>query len=206
MNQKPKRKIGAKKKFYEASLPLVSSKVHLYGYELEEFEGKTILLDMTKNLRGKNLILKAKLKNNDGKLEGELVSLQLITSYIRKVMRRGTDYVEDSFATECKDATIRIKPFLITRNSVSRAIRNNLRNATKKHIISHCTIRSAQEIFSEVISNKLQKEISLKLKQIYPLALCEIRMLEIESKSAPKLEKSNKKSKASPQDAQISSE
>jgi len=36
-----------------------------------------------------------------------------------------------------------------------------------------------KEVASEVMANKIQKELSLKLKKIYPLALCEIRVLEL---------------------------
>jgi len=174
-----KRKTGAKKKFFEVEVPLTASKVHLYGYAQEDFNGKVITLDLTRNLRGKNLELKAKIKLNNDQLNAELVNLQLMPSYIRKVMRRGIDYVEDSFVTECKDAKITIKPFMIARNRVSRKIRKALRDTAKKHLIAYCTIRNTEEIFSEIISNKLQRDLSLKLKKVYPLALCEIRILEI---------------------------
>ena len=33
--------------------------------------------------------------------------------------------------------------------------------------------------FNEIITNKIQKELSLKIKKIYPLALCEIRRFEV---------------------------
>ena len=36
-----------------------------------------------------------------------------------------------------------------------------------------------KEVFDEVLSNRLQKPLSLVLKKTYPLSLCEIRVLEI---------------------------
>ncbi len=42
-------------------------------------------------------------------------------------------------------------------------------------------------------TNKLQKELSLKLKKIYPLALCEIRHFSIESEKVKKEEKAEEK-------------
>lgn len=174
-----KRKTGAKKKFFDAEIPLISSKVQLYGYDAEELEGNVVTIDLTKNLRGKNMEFKAKIKNDNGKLHGELLSLKLMPFYLRKVMRRGTDYVEDSFETECKDAKLRIKPFMLTRNRVSRAVRKEIRNKARKHLETRMKSRSANELFSEIITNKLQKDLSLKIKKIYPLALCEIRVIEI---------------------------
>ena len=102
-----------------------------------------------------------------------------MTSYIRRAMRTSTDYAEDSFEVECRDCVARIKPLLITRRRVSRTVLKTLRENAKKFLIGHIKTREVQEVFSEIISNKLQKQLSLKLKKIYPLALCEIRMFEI---------------------------
>ena len=126
-----KKKKGAKKKFFEVEIPLTATKAKLYGYTAEEFNGKFIKLDLTKNLRGKNVELRAKVTADKDNLSSELVSMQILQTYIRKVMRRGTDYVEDSFETSSKDNLLRIKPFLLTRNRVSRAIRNAIRTLKK---------------------------------------------------------------------------
>lgn len=173
-----KRKVG-KKKFFEVNVPLTASKIHLYGHSKEEFDNNTVKIDMSKNLRGKGLELKAKISFVEDKLESELVSLRLSSPYIKRVMRRGTDYVEDSFEIECKDAKIRVKPFMITRNRVSRAVRRAIREVARKHLQSKIKLRKSEELFSEIITNKIQKELSLKVKKVYPLAMCEIRVLEV---------------------------
>lgn len=192
---KSKRKKGVRKKFFEAAIPLTTTKVHLYGYSPEELEGKTVKLDLTKNLRGKNLELKAKLKLKSGKLTGELSSLELMPFYLKKVMRRGTDYVEDSFETSCKDSKIIIKPLMITRKRVSRIIRKAIRNTAKKHLEGKIKLKDTKEIFSDVMTNKMQKELSLKVKKTYPLALCEIRILKVIGKpdKAEKTKESDEK-------------
>lgn len=158
---------------------MTTTKVHVLGFTPEELENKTIILDLTRNLRGKSLELKARIKNVQGNLEGVPISMEVMPAYIRRAIRKGSDYVEDSFEAMCKDAKLRIKPFMITRKRVSRSVRRELRDATKKHLEAHLKIRSAEEIFSEITSNKMQKELSLKLKKIYPLAFCEIRMISI---------------------------
>ena len=129
-------------------------------------------------MKGRNLEANLLITRKDGKLTADFISLNLLMSYIRRMMRKGTDYVEDSFETKCKDTALVIKPFLITRNKVSRAVRNNLRQTAREFLIAYTTIKTKQEIFSDVTANKIQKELSLKLKKIYPLALCEIRMLK----------------------------
>ena len=190
-----KKKKGMKKKFFGATIPLTSTKVQIYGYSVEDLEGGTVKIDMTKILRGKNLELKAKLKEKDGKLFGELISLQILPVYIRRVMRRGVDYVEDSFEVECKDAKLKIKPFMITRKRVSRAIKKQIRNTARKYLENKIKIRTTEEIFSEITTNKLQKELSLKIKKIYPLGLCEIKTIKIMGKVSPKKEDAEKETK-----------
>jgi len=150
-----------------------------HGETEEELDGSVVKLDLTKVLRGKTMEIKAKIVWENEKLKSELISLQLMPTYIKRVMRRGTDYVEDSFEANCKDAKLRIKPFMITRKRVSRAVLKAIRNAARKHLTTKLKARDTEEIFAEIMANKLQKELSLKVKKIYPLALCEIRMLRV---------------------------
>jgi len=196
--QKPKRKKGQRKKFFEVEIPLTAAKVHLYSYSPEEIEGSVVKIDLTKSLRGKNLELRARVKKNGEKLEGELLSLKLIPSYIKRVVRRGTDYVEDSFKIECKDALLVVKPLMITRKHVSRAVRKEIRNRARKYLESKIKTRTLKEIFSEIMTNKLQRELSLKIKKVYPLGLCEIRIIEVlgpvEKKETKKEDKKEVKS------------
>lgn len=174
-----KVKKGIKRSFFEVVAPLTSTKIFLYAATKEELAGKVVKLDLTRSLRGKSLELRFRVKNQNGILEGDPIALELMGSFIRRMIRKGIDYVEDSFILETKDAKVIVKPFLITRNKVSRAVRNSLRENTRKNLEAHFKTRSTKELFSEIISNKIQKELSLKLKKIYPLALCEIRWFEI---------------------------
>lgn len=186
--QQPAARKGIKKGFFEVKAPLTSAPIHLYGATAEEFNGRFVKLDLTRSLKGKSFELKLRVNHENGELKGEPVTLELAGSYIRKSIRKGTDYVEDSFAAECRDFNVRIKPFMLTRKKVSRAVRNALRTNARNFIESYIKARTAGEIFSELTANKLQRELSFKLKKIYPLALCEIRYFGIESEKAKKTE------------------
>ena len=102
----------------------------------------------------------------------------LMPYFIRRVLRKGTNYVEDSFPVDCKDSKLRIKPFLITRKKVSRAVRNALRQKTKEELTLYVKNKSAEKIFEDIVHNKMQRPLSLTLKKIYPLSMCDIRVLE----------------------------
>ena len=58
--------------------------------------------------------------------------LYLLGYYLRRMIRKSIDYVEDSFSVEAKNAVLRVKTFLITRKKVSRAARKTLRNKAKE--------------------------------------------------------------------------
>lgn len=176
--QQPKHR-EAKKTFFEVKAPMTSTKISLYAASSQELHGRVIILDLTRAMRGKNLVLYLRVVPDGDTLGSEPVKLELVGSYIRRMVRKGTDYVEDSFIVQCKDAMVAIKPFMITRNKVSRGIRRELRNRAREHLTAHATTRTVKELFTELISNKIQKELSLKLKKTYPLALCEIRYFGI---------------------------
>lgn len=169
-----------KQKFFNVEMPILNKETQLYAFDVQELEGRTITYDLTRLLRGKSLIMKLKVKIKDGKPTSEPKETVLLPSFIRRMMRKGINYVEDSFLAECKDAIARVKPFLITRKKVSRAVRKALKNKAKKTLIDYLKTKDAESLFDEIIKNKLQKNLSLKLKKIYPLSLCEIRVFRIE--------------------------
>jgi len=189
-----------KKKWFDVEIPLLRMKVKLIAFTIEELDGRTIKLDLTRVLRGKSLEAIVKIKVKDGKAEGTVSELNLLGFFIRRMMRNNISYVEDSFSLDSLDAVMRLKPFLITRKRVTRAVRKGLRDAAKAYLEEYAKDATSEEIFQDISSNKIQRALSGKLKKVYPLALCEIRMSKIESmKEGVVIEKIRVK-KARPED------
>ena len=176
-----KNKKLQKKEFFDVESSLTASKISLYSTSADELVGKVVKLDLTRSLRGRGFELRLRVEKEGEKLVGKEMALELAGSYIRRMMRKGSDYVEDSFKTASADGNIIIKPFLITRHKVSRAVRNSLRVTTKEFLVMHAKNRKSKDLFVEIMTNKIQKELSIKLKKIYPLALCEIRFISNEN-------------------------
>jgi len=192
-----KAKKLVKRAFFEVRAPLISTKIQLFGASKEELVGRVVSLDLTRILRGKSLILSLKVIKQEDNLEGDPTRIELAGSYIRRMIRKGSDYIEESFIVDCKDAKATIKPYMITRNKISRAVRAEIRNEVRKYIESYAKARTIKELMSDIISNKIQKELSLKAKKIYPLALCEIRIFEILTEAELKRIAEKKEEKAS---------
>lgn len=189
-----------KKRFIDVEIPLIGRETQLIAYEVEELDGRYIKYDLTRILKGKSFLLDLKVSVKNGEAIATPTELRLVPYYIRRTMRKGTDYVEDSFSAKCRDAQILIKPLMITRRKVSKAVRKVLREKAKAEIEEYVKGKDYERIFEDVIRNKVQKEFSLKMKKIYPLSLFEIRVLKVEKvlenpKEESKKESVEKKSK-----------
>ncbi|MBM3233780.1 hypothetical protein FJZ19_01670 [Candidatus Pacearchaeota archaeon] len=179
--------MAEKKKFFDVELELINEKVKLLSYTIEQLDKRTIKLDLTRMLKGKSLEAVFQIKMENGKASGYIKKISVFPFFIRRMMRKSVSYVEDSFSCECSDSFLRMKIFLITRKKVTRAVRKALREEGRKYLQEYAKDKVRDDIFLDIIGNKIQKSLSLKLKKIYPLALCEIRKINIE-KEKPKIE------------------
>ena len=169
--------MAERKRYINAEIPLLNETMKILGTP-EELNDKTIKLDLTRKLRGRGLTAKFRIFNRDGKLIAIPNKMELVSSYIQKMMRKRSNYVEDSFKAQCADTRTIIKPFLITRKQVSKAVRRNLRNTTKEFLLDYLKDRDYNDICREIMDGNLQKTMLPKLKKIYPLSFCEIRVFE----------------------------
>lgn len=171
--------ISKRKKFVKVDIPLIRTTMELVGNSPEELEGKTIKLDLTRQLKGKGVEAVIQVQVQDEKAIAKPKKIKLMSYFIRRMIRKRISYIEDSFEAPSQESMLIIKPFLITRKRVSRAVRKALRNRCKNWIEDYVAEKSNDEIFQEVLGNRMQRPLSLTLKKTYPLSLCEIRVLEV---------------------------
>ena len=169
-----------KKKFFSVDLPFLNVSVSILAYSQQELVGKIIKYDLTRILRGKNVEATLVIKKENEKLIAEFKSLCFLQSYLTQAVGKGISYVEDSFVCKSKDASLRIKPFMLTRKKVHRRVKKALRVKAREFIEEFAAQHNSSEIFDAIIKARLQKELSAKLKKIYPLSLCEIRVIKKE--------------------------
>jgi ribosomal protein S3AE len=170
-----------RKKFFEVDIPLIGKTTEVMAFEISDLNKKFIKYDLTRILRGKATILQGQIQITDKKAELIPIKLQLMHFYLSRMVRKGTNYVEDSFSTDCKDAKLNLKPFLVTRKKVSRVVRKALREKCKEELTEYVKALDSKEVFEDIINSKLQKILSAKLKKIYPLSCCEIRIIKVQN-------------------------
>ncbi|MBU0957873.1 MAG: hypothetical protein KKF56_03625 [Nanoarchaeota archaeon] len=175
--------MAIRKKFFEIEIPLLSKTLKILSTTKENLKGQTIKLDLTRALKGRSLEGTFKVRIDTEKPEGEVTKLILMPYYIRRSIRKSTDNIEDSFLANTQDGNILLKPFLITRKRVSRKVKTGLRNNSQKYLKEYCGDKKTDEIMGDILTGKLQKTLSLKLKKIYPLGFCEIRQAIVKEKT-----------------------
>lgn len=177
-----------KKKFYPVIAPKIFNEQELGEiplYDLRDAIGRTLkfnLMTLTNDPKKQHINISFQINNvDDQKAKTEVIGYTIIPSSIRRRIKRKKIRIDDSFVVKTKDnKLVRIKPFLITagfaRSSALKGLKYNLRSILTKDIAKI----DYNDLVKELISYRLQKELREKLKKIYPLAVCEIRVMEIE--------------------------
>lgn len=115
----------------------------------------------------------------DSEALAEVVSYGLMQSYVRRVVRKGSSKLDDSFVCESKDnIKLRFKPLLQTRFKACNKTLKDIRKKTRALLTDGVKKQDYTEVMSKVISNELQKSIMDGIKKIYPISFCGFRVVE----------------------------
>jgi ribosomal protein S3AE len=171
-----------KLKFIKVEIPSIGMEVDVLAKELKEMENKTVDIDLTRLLKGKSVEAIFKIRVQGDKLVADPIRLAIFGFYVRRMMRKGIDYVEDSLDLDAKDAKMTAKIFLITRKKIHRQLKNALRLKAKEELTNYLKETEAAKVFDDVLAGSIQRHLAQKLKKIYPLTFCDIRDIFIKTK------------------------
>ncbi len=153
----------------------------------ENLIGRTLYINLAsltndarmQNVRVRLVVNEVKNKKAYTKLEG----YEVLSAFIRRVVKLDKDRVDDSFIYKTKDnINVVMKPLLITKNKVKHSVLSNLRLTARDFLEKYTGKVSYDELVFDLINYKLQKELKGNLKRIYPLDVAEIRMMELVKK------------------------
>src|SRR3989338_1396914 len=150
----------------------------------EHLLGRTIsanLANLTGDIRQQSVTLKflvTSLENDAG--IADVVSCEMSPSAIRRIVRKGSDRIDESFICEAENGQkVRIKPMIITKAASNSAVHRLLRKALVSSLVKYVRKHTFESLINEVITSKLQTTVKSELKKIYPLKAVEVRVLEI---------------------------
>ncbi len=138
------------------------------------------LMDLTNDPKKQNVQLTFKITSVKEKdAYTDLIRYELTPSYIRRLMRKERDKVEDSFVALSKDnVKVRIKPFIITKSKTQNSVLSAIRKRAREFLADFLREQTYYDFISEVTSTKTQKTLREQLKKIYPIAVLEFRVVE----------------------------
>ncbi len=157
----------------------------------ENLVGRTVqsnLMSITGDMKKQNINVKFSINGiKDGQAVTSLKYYGLIPSAVKRMVRRSRDRIDHSFIAESKDGVkLRLKPLLITNGNTSQAVLSMLRKKAESLITKHLSKTNLEDFMGEIINHKLQNELKKHLKDLYPLRICEIRVIEVLKKREEK--------------------
>jgi ribosomal protein S3AE len=121
-----------------------------------------------------------KVENNQ--LHTQLVGYSIIPVAVRKMMRRGRDRISDSFVAKTQDGiALRVKPVLITRGRTTGSVLTHVRRQLRASIVRALAKQSFADFAKDIIAHKFQRELQMQLSKIYPLQICELQDVHLET-------------------------
>ncbi len=151
---------------------------------LADLSSKTIKLNMmyvTGNMKNQHIRLKFRVSEIETKrAKTKLCEYEYIPYYLKRNIKKDITIVEDRFIVISKDnEEIIIKPFLITKTKISALKRKNICFELIEFVETFCKTNSTDEIFAEVLYDKMQLKLKNILKKIVPLKVLEFKKVTV---------------------------
>jgi small subunit ribosomal protein S3Ae len=105
---------------------------------------------------------------------------KILPSALRRLVRRNKDKFEDSMIVTCADGKLmRIKPYVVARYKTKGSILTGLRKVTREAVVRYAVTVTAEQLYADVITSKLQRAVHDAIRKTFPIGACEIKTLEL---------------------------
>jgi len=153
------------------------------------------LMHITRDIRHQNI--KVDLKVFDVKGETaftNMISYVLSPSFIKRLVRKGKTRIDRSIVAITSDnIRVRIKPMMLCNGYLKGGLLAKLAHGCDNFVVKRINSSTFENLFLDAINGKLQKEIGISLKKLYPVRGCEIKSIKMETVKT-KIKRGKKKS------------
>lgn len=177
---------GKKKWFTILASPEFSEQVigETSAYEPEQLAGRTVVVNagrLAAELRRQNAFFTFRVKGVQGQnAMTQVIKYEMAPMLIKRLVKRERDKADDSFVVTTKDnMKAKVKPFFVTRGFAHNSLLTAIRLKARQIIAEEAGKRAYSEFVVMVAANELQKLLKAELKKISPLAVVEIRVMEL---------------------------
>ena len=160
-------------------------------YDPNAMIGKTLtasLMNLIHDVKRQNVNIHFKVVGvEDGKATTSIVGYQIVSSSVKRLVRRNSEKINLSFACDTSDnVMMRVKPIVITRSAVKGSVQAKLRHNIVNFLVKSIKKLTYEEFMQSIISHKLQESMREILNKIYPVKTCEIRFAGLEKVDKPR--------------------
>ncbi len=193
-----------KKIWYPILAPKAQNSIPLgetYVTEVGAAVGRMIhspLKILTDNLHDQNIYLKFKITGAEGNnLQTEVMGYYLTPPSIKKMARRNTVRLDDSFVVVTKDGKkVRIKTVAVTIHMAVRSVCSSLLRAMRDAIAREAAQSDFQELIQKLVSRHIHNAVKKHVSKIYPIRAFEVKVVEFAHEGKPVAAKEERKEEA----------
>ena len=99
--------------------------------------------------------------------------------YVKRLVKRAKKRFDNSFLVKTKDdIDVRLKPILLVKDTVQKGIGTALRKITEEYYLNVAKELTFNELVNKVLLGETSKDLKSQLKQTYPVAIVEMRILQ----------------------------
>ncbi|AJF62372.1 MAG: SSU ribosomal protein S3AE [archaeon GW2011_AR20] len=145
--------------------------------------GRTLevnLANITQDPKSQNIKVKFRIKEVKGnEAYAEVISYAMLSTYVKRVIKPAKEKIDDSFKYLTKDnVKVVVKTIILTKSKTIKSILTNIRHKSHEYLQNYFKKTDYTTLINDLASHNLQKDLKNILKKIYPLSVCEIRMME----------------------------
>ncbi|MBU3942246.1 MAG: hypothetical protein KKF74_05015 [Nanoarchaeota archaeon] len=141
------------------------------------------LMGITRDIKKQNINITFRVTGlKENKAETEIIGYKVMPAFIKRIIRKGRNNLHDSFVCKTSDEKdVRLKSLVITVNKTKGAVVNSLMKALRANLTEYVRKITYKELVNELVSHKLQSNLKISLRKIYPLRSLEIKEMLLEA-------------------------
>lgn len=153
------------------------------AYDVKDTVGRNLslsLMHLTHNPKKFYVNIKFEITNAaENKAFATIIGYDLSPSYIKRLVRKGTKKIDDSFLVKSKSGILEVKPTIITDGTAKFNVRSALRKKVREFFADFFIDKNIDEIVKLLIKDEIQNELKKLLNKIYPIKFSEVRSLKL---------------------------
>ena len=137
-------------------------------------------MNLTREIKHQNIKIIFSINSvNENNALTEIVGYELVPSFIKRITRTGREKIDNVNTYETKNnIKLVLKLLIMTKSKTKRSILSNLRHKSKEFLTAKIQKQDYSELITSLITYTLQKELKSTLSKIYPVAVCDVRVLK----------------------------